>query len=49
MIGAVILVIAMVVVLPSALFMGGALWCALLGQALSTYQPVAGLPETGGA
>jgi hypothetical protein len=46
--GAVILVIAMVVVLPSTLFMAGALWSALLGQALSTYQPVAGPPDTGG-
>ena len=33
--GAVIIVIAMVLVLPIALFVGGALWSALLGSALA--------------
>jgi len=47
--GALLLVIAMVVVLPSALFMAGALWSALLGQTLSSYQRAAAPSETGGA
>src|SRR5581483_3443307 len=33
--GAVIIVVAMVLVLPVALFVGGALWSALLGTALT--------------
>lgn len=34
MAGAVILVVAMLVVLPAALFAAGAVWSAILGQAL---------------
>ena len=37
MIGAVILVVAMLVVLPSALFAAGAAWSALLGTSLSSW------------
>jgi len=32
MVGAVLVVIAMVIVLPVLLFVGGALWSALIGQ-----------------
>ena len=39
--GAVIIVIAMVLVLPIALFVGGALWSALLGSALAAERPPA--------
>jgi hypothetical protein len=35
--GAVALVVAMLVVLPSALFAAGAVWCALLGAALNSH------------
>jgi hypothetical protein len=35
--GAVALVVAMLVVLPSALFAAGAIWCALLGASLNSW------------
>ena len=44
MAGAVILVVAMLVVLPMALFAAGAVWSALLGGRLSALRP-AGEPE----
>jgi hypothetical protein len=34
MIGAVLVVVAMVIVLPAGLFAAGAVWCALLGSVL---------------
>ena len=36
MLGAVLVVVAMVIVLPAGLFASGAVWSALLGSALDT-------------
>lgn len=48
MAGAVILVVAMLVVLPAALFAAGAVWSAILGQALTVDRPEGGLsPQDG--
>jgi hypothetical protein len=35
MIGAVLIVVAMLIGLPTLLFLGGAVWAALLGQVLT--------------
>lgn len=35
MVGAVLIVIAMLVVLPTSIFVGGAIWSALIGETLS--------------
>jgi hypothetical protein len=40
--GAVIVVIAMLLVLPAVLFVAGALWSALIGWAFSAERPSAG-------
>lgn len=45
MLGAVIVVIVMVLLGPVGLFVGGALWSALVGNALSSLGPV-GPPDT---
>lgn len=42
MAGAVILVVAMLVVLPAALFAAGAVWSAILGQALTADRQAGG-------
>jgi len=39
MLGAVILVIGMLLVLPIGLFVAGALWSALIGRALTAERP----------
>lgn len=41
MAGAVVLVVAMLFVLPAALFAAGAVWSALLGASLAAHRPAA--------
>ncbi len=48
--GAVILVVAMIIAIPFGLFVAGACWSALLGNALEAYarsEPAAGPAEPG--